>query len=59
MMMIIAILRRNMMNTIFSDVSLYIQNLVDLFYKMSMIIALFYATKALRVYIDKNSKNTK
>lgn len=34
----------------------YLTYLIDLFYKISLIIALFYATKALRVYIYKNGK---
>jgi hypothetical protein len=39
-----------------SDLPLYIIELIDIFYKLSIVIALFYATKALRIYIDKNSK---
>lgn len=44
------------MDTILSSFSLYVLQVLDIFYKLSFIIALFYATKALRVYIDKNTK---
>jgi hypothetical protein len=38
------------------DFPLFIVEVIDLFYKISIIIALFYATKALRIYIEKNIK---
>jgi hypothetical protein len=40
----------------FANFPLFITELVDIFYKVSIIIALFYATKALRIYIEKNSR---
>lgn len=42
--------------SVLSSFPLFLQELIDLFYKISIIIALFYATKALRIYIDKNLK---
>lgn len=48
--------RRIMKMSSLSNFPLFMQELIDLFYKISMIIALFYATKALRIYIDKNMK---
>lgn len=42
--------------SLLSTFSLFVTEVIDLFYKISIIIALFYATKALRIYIDKNSK---
>lgn len=44
------------MTTILNTFITYVSELFDIFYKISIIIALFYATKALRIYIDKNSK---
>jgi hypothetical protein len=46
------------MNSILNNFASYLSQLFDIFYKISIIIALFYATKALRIYIDKNSKNS-
>jgi hypothetical protein len=45
------------MNMFLSDFSLYIRELLDIFYKLALIIAAFYATKAFRIYIYKNSTN--
>ncbi|KPU44599.1 hypothetical protein OXPF_16820 [Oxobacter pfennigii] len=42
-------------NTVMKEFPLLIMQVIDMFYKISLIIALFYATKALRLYIDKNS----
>ena len=42
--------------SIFSNFPLFVVEVIDILYKVSMIIALFYTTKALRVYIDKNSR---
>jgi hypothetical protein len=42
--------------SVFSNFPMFVVEVIDLFYKVSIIIALFYATKALRVYINKNSK---
>jgi hypothetical protein len=35
----------------------FLSQMVDILYKISLIITLFYATKAIRIYIDKNSYN--
>ncbi len=48
--------RVDLLASFFTDAPQYILQLVDLFYKISLIIALFYATRALRIYIDKNQK---
>lgn len=45
------------LNALLADFPLFVIQVIDIFYKISLIIALFYATKALRLYIDKNSKN--
>lgn len=43
-------------NSILSNFPLFIVEVIDIFYKLSVIMALFYATKALRIYIEKNTK---
>lgn len=35
----------------------FLSQMVDILYKISLIITLFYGTKAIRIYIDKNSYN--
>ena len=42
--------------SVLSNFPLFVVEVIDILYKVSMIIALFYTTKALRVYIDKNSR---
>lgn len=45
------------MNYILNNFPLFIVEVIDLFYKISIIIALFYATKALRIYIDRAGRD--
>jgi len=45
------------LNAVLANFPLFIVEVINIFYKISMIIALFYATKAIRLYIEKNSKN--
>lgn len=47
------------LNAVLANFPLFVAEVIDLFYKISMVIALFYATKALRLYIEKNNRNNK
>lgn len=42
--------------TLISEFPLFIQQAIDLFYKIAVIITLSYAAKALKIYIDKSTK---
>lgn len=45
------------MVSVLSEIPMLMLQAIDIFYKLSVIIVLFYATKALRIYIDKNQRS--